>query len=259
MLEKLRDWRRRRVLEREAIPDALWREVVESFEFFHGLSQEEGARLRELATLVLHEKSIHAARGFAISDDMRVMIAAQAALLILNLDIEWYRGWVEVIVYPDEFLAEHEYTDEHGVMHRIREPRTGESWEAGPLLLSWSDVESPDVEAGYNVVIHEFAHKLDMLNGNSDGLPPLHAGMSRAEWASAFSAAYEDLSRRVDAGEQTPIDPYASEGPDEFFAVTTEAFFLIPEVLHGEYPRVYAQMRAFYRQDPLARLAAWPE
>jgi MtfA peptidase len=256
MLEKLRAWRRRRVLLRKPIAEATWREVLEYYEFFDGLSREETERLRELATLVLHEKSIHAARDFSISEEMRVMIAAQAALLILNLDVDWYRGWVEIVVYPDEFLAEHEYTDEHGVTHRVREPRTGESWAAGPLLLSWSDVQSPDVEAGYNVVIHEFAHKLDMLNGQSNGLPPLHPGMNRDAWSAAFSAAYDDLGLRVDKGEQTAIDPYASEGPDEFFAVATEAFFLIPDVLHQEYPAVYDQLRAFYRQDPLSRLAA---
>jgi MtfA peptidase len=256
MLEKLRAWRRRRVLAREPIAEATWREVLEYYEFFDGLGREETDRLRELATLVLHEKSIHAAKDFSISEKMRVMIAAQAALLILNLDIDWYRGWVEIVVYPDEFLADHEYTDEHGVVHRVREPRTGESWEAGPLLLSWSDVQTPDVEAGYNVVIHEFAHKLDMLSGQSNGMPPLHPGMNRSAWSAAFSAAYDDLRRRVDLGEQTAIDPYAGEGPDEFFAVATEAFFLIPDVLHQEYPAVYDQLRAFYRQDPLSRLAA---
>jgi len=254
MLGRIREWRRRRALERNAIPDALWRRVLSRFEFFTGLDGEEEIRLRELATLILHEKSIHAAEGYAISDEMRVTIAAQAALVVLNLGIEWYRGWVEVIVYPDEFLPDHEYTDEHGIVHRLREPRTGESWEGGPLILSWADVESPDMEAGYNVVIHEFAHKLDMLNGASDGLPPLHAGMTREAWSSALGAAYDDLCRHAESGDETALDPYACEGPDEFFAVASEAFFLIPDVLVSEYPEVYRQFREFYRQDPAARL-----
>lgn len=254
MLGRIREWRRRRALERNAIADALWRRVLSRFELFTGLDGEEEIRLRELATLILHEKSIHAAEGYAISDEMRVTIAAQAALVVLNLGIEWYRGWVEVIVYPDEFLPDHEYTDEHGIVHRLREPRTGESWEGGPLILSWADVESPDMEAGYNVVIHEFAHKLDMLNGASDGLPPLHAGMTREAWSSALGAAYGDLCRRAESGDETALDPYACEGPDEFFAVASEAFFLIPDVLVSEYPEVYRQFREFYRQDPAARL-----
>ncbi len=254
MLRRIREWRRKRALERSAIPDSLWQQVLSRFDFFRGLDPRESARLRELATLLLHEKGIHAADGYAISDEMRVTIAAQAALVVLNLGIEWYRGWVEVIVYPDEFLPDREYTDEHGIVHRLREPRTGESWEAGPLILSWADVESPDVEAGYNVVIHEFAHKLDMLNGASDGLPPLHAGMTREAWSGAFAAAYDDLCRRASAGDETALDPYACEGPDEFFAVASEAFFLIPEALVSEYPEVYQQLRAFYRQDPATRL-----
>lgn len=254
MLERIRAWRRKRALERNAIADGLWQEVLGRFEFFDGLDEGEQARLRELTALILHEKSIHAALGYTISDQMRVTIAAQAALVVLNLGIEWYRGWVEVIVYPDEFVPDHEYTDEHGIVHRLREARTGESWEAGPLILSWADVESPDTEAGYNVVVHEFAHKLDMLNGASDGLPPLHAGMTREAWSAAFGAAYHDLCRRVDAGEDTALDPYACEGPDEFFAVASEAFFLIPRALAADYPDVYDQLRAFYRQDTAARL-----
>ncbi|HET9701414.1 MAG TPA: M90 family metallopeptidase [Burkholderiales bacterium] len=254
MLDKFRDWQRRRILERKPLEDSLWEEVLARFAFFDGLSGEERQRLRELATLFLHEKDIHGARGHEITDEMRVLIAAQAALLILNLDLGWYRGWVEVIVYPDEFLSDHEYTDEHGIVHRVREPRTGESWERGPLILASSDVECPDIDAGYNVVIHEFAHKLDMLDGASDGRPPLHSGISREDWAREFSAAYEDLCRRVESGEETAIDPYAGEGPDEFFAVSCEAFFLIPWVLQQAYPPVYEQLRAFFRQDPAARL-----
>jgi len=105
-----------------------------------------------------------------------------------------------------------------------------------------------------NVVVHEFAHKLDMLNGGANGYPPLHRGMDRRSWSEAFGAAYRDLCARVDAGEDTVIDPYASESPGEFFAVLSEAFFELPDVVEAEYPRVYAQLAQFYRQDPLARL-----
>jgi hypothetical protein len=108
---------------------------------------------------------------------------------------------------------------------------------------------------GVNVVIHEFAHKLDMLNGDANGFPPLHAGMDRKTWAAVFSAAYADFCRRVDADEDVAIDPYAAESPGEFFAVVSEAFFDLPQAVLDAYPQVYAQLRNFYRQDPAARAA----
>ena len=129
---------------------------------------------------------------------------------------------------------------------------SGEAWEGGPVVLSLQDVAWSGLCDGYNVVIHEFAHKLDMANGTANGLPRLHSGMRTEEWGGAFVPAYEDFCRRVDAGEETAIDPYAAENPAEFFAVLTEYFFELPEVLHAAYPAVFNQMRQFFRQDPLA-------
>jgi Mlc titration factor MtfA (ptsG expression regulator) len=185
---------------------------------------------------------------------MRVCIAAQACMLILNLDLDWYRGWHEVIVYPDEFVADYEYVDEAGVAHHVREPMSGESWLAGPVILSWADAGRPDAGGGYNVVIHEFAHKLDMLNGDANGFPPLHSDMSRAEWSKTFSAAYDAFCLHVERHRQTAIDPYGAENPGEFFAVLSEAFFEIPLAVRDDFPGVYGQLAAFYRQDPAARL-----
>ena len=133
---------------------------------------------------------------------------------------------------------------------------TGESWLAGPVILSWEDAERRGEAQGYNVVIHEFAHKLDMLNGDANGYPPLHAGMSREEWTRVFDAAYRGFCARVERNEQSGVDPYAAESPAEFFAVLSEAFFEIPEVVRAEHPEVYGQLAAFYRQDPGTRLAA---
>ena len=124
------------------------------------------------------------------------------------------------------------------------------------MILSWADVEAGQERDGYNVVIHELAHKLDMLDGAANGCPPLHAGMSPQRWAAVFSAAYDDLCRRVDAHEETAIDPYASESPAEFFAVASESFFERPDLLQADYAELYEQLVAFYRQDPLARLLA---
>jgi len=258
VLRALRNWRRGRILHRAALDEPLWRAVLARYAFTRVLSEPERARLREQVILFLHEKLIEGAAGLEVSEEMRVGIAAQACMLILNLDIDFYRGWVEVIVYPGEFVAEYDYVDEAGVSHHVREPMSGESWLEGPVILSWADAEQAGAGSGYSVVIHEFAHKLDMLNGDANGFPPLHGGMSRADWSGAFSAAYEDFSRRVALRRDTVIDPYAAENPAEFFAVLSEAFFETPLAVEAEYPAVYRQLAAFYRQDPAARLAERP-
>ena len=253
MFAAFKRWRRRRIIERAALDPALWRQALERLPFLRGLSDAERERLRQAVILFLHQKSIRGAAGLELDAAMQLLIAVQACLLILNLDIDYYRGWVEVIVYPDEFVPRGEYTDENGVVHTEREPRAGEAWLQGPVILSWADV-TPSA-AGVNVVIHEFAHKLDMLNGDANGFPPLHRGMSRDAWSQAFGAAYADFCRRVDADEDIAIDPYAAESPGEFFAVMSEAFFEAPHAVAGLYPRVYEQLKLFYRQDPAARRA----
>ena len=250
-------WRHERILRRSALDAGLWTAVVERYPFTRALSGEERKRLRDLVILFLHEKSIAGAGGLVIRDEMRIGIAAQACMLILNLDLDCYHGWVEVIVYPDEFVAEYEFADEDGVVHHVQEPMSGESWLAGPVILSWADAEMRG-KSGYNVVIHEFAHKLDMLNGDANGSPPLRAGMDREGWSRVFTAAFEDFRGRVGRGDVTAIDPYASESPAEFFAVLSEAFFETPGALRAEYAAVYDQLSAFYQQDPAARLGRTP-
>ncbi len=253
MFGAIRRWRRARIIKRAQLDPALWQATLDGLPFLDGLADDERARLRETVILFLHQKSIRGAAGLELDTGMQLMIAAQACILILNLDIDYYSGWVEVIVYPDEFVPTIEYTDEDGVVHMDREARVGEAWLQGPLILSWADVAP--MEDGVNVVIHEFAHKLDMLNGDANGFPPLHAGMTREAWSAAFTAAYDDFCRRVDSNEDTAIDPYAAESPAEFFAVLSEAFFETPRAVLTAYPQVYAQLKSFYRQDPALRAA----
>jgi Mlc titration factor MtfA (ptsG expression regulator) len=247
-------WRRARVLRQASIDPHLWNATIARYACTRGLSRAELAGLRELVILFLHEKAIHGAAGMAVRDEVRLAIAVQACILILNLGLDYYRGWVEVIVYPDEFVAEYDYVDEAGVTHHVHEAMTGESWERGPVIISWADVQEAGSGRGYNVVIHEFAHKLDMLNGEPNGYPPLHADMRRADWAAALTHAYEDFCCKVDSDAETDIDEYAAESPAEFFAVMSEAFFERPKVVRDAYPLVYAQLAQFYRQDPAARL-----
>jgi len=252
----LKNWRRRRALKKAALPDKAWHAATSGLPLLHGLSEEEWERLRELTTLFLTEKQVVAAGGFALDDEMRIRIAAQACLPILNLGLDYYAGWVSVIVYPAEFLPEYEFVDEAGVVHVIRDAMLGESWERGPVVLSGADALRGGEPDGVNVVIHEFAHKLDMLNGAMNGFPPLHRGMSVEQWTQVFATAYADLSAREERDEEMPIDPYGTESPAEFFAVTSEAFFETPHVLQREYPDVYRQLADFYRQNPAARMKA---
>jgi Mlc titration factor MtfA (ptsG expression regulator) len=273
-------WLRGRALARAAIDDRDWRQALARCRVARHLDDAACARLRECVTLFLDAKQFTAAGGLVLTGDMRLAIALQACVPILELGIDSYAPWVEVIVYPDEFIVEREQVDDAGVVHLVREPLSGESWAGGPVILSWADVEAANPDEPYNVVLHEFAHKLDMLDGDADGIPPLHAGMSRAHWHAAFSEAFDDLADRVEALERLeyranrtrrrpaagddltaalddawaalPLDPYACKDAAEFFACASEAFFEAPARLHAAYPAVHAQLRDFYRQDPLA-------
>lgn len=245
------DWWRRRPA---PIPEALWQRTLASLPFFATLTVDQQKRLKTLTERFLAEKEFTAAGGLELNDEICVAIAAQGCLPILELGLGAYGGWVGIVVYPDEFVVQREIADADGVVHEFADVLAGEAWEGGPLLVSWRDVQMAGGD--YNVVIHEFAHKLDMLNGEVDGIPALHSTLTVDRWESVFFAAYDDFCARVDSGEETIIDPYASEAPEEFFAVLSECFFGIPDVVDAEYPALYALLREYFRQDPLARLRA---
>jgi Mlc titration factor MtfA (ptsG expression regulator) len=259
-LLELGNWWRRRILKQEQarIDPELLDELHRALPLLEGLAPGDAKSLNDLALLFLRDKTIEEVEGIELDDAMRLAIALQACLPTLRLGLDWYRGWYAVIVYPEQFVPEREWVDEDGVVWVANEPMSGEAWEQGPVILSWEDVEAGRFRDGFNVVVHELAHKLDMLDGSANGHPPLHAGMSDADWHRIFTQAYGDMVRRVDGGEETPIDPYATESPAEFFAVCTEAFFELPHLLESEYPAVYGQLREFFRQDPLLRLCPIP-
>ena len=252
----LRRWLKQRQLRRHRIPLAVWTQVVDDALLQYRLSQQELHRLRELASLFLQEKTINGAGGLVVDDTMRAIIAAEACLLILNLELDWYDGWQEIIVYPGSFVVSHEAQDELGLVHEQRVALGGEAWGRGPVILAWDDAQphSHPHGDGSNVILHEFAHKLDMLNGKANGMPPLHPDMDQPTWTRVFSQAFERLQKRVQRQHRTCIDPYGAENPAEFFAVVSEEFFQIPACLHKNHPELYAQLRLFYRQDPLQRL-----
>ncbi len=234
----LTDWRRRRTLRKHRIDDALWPKLA---------FLPESPKLRELALLFLAEKQFAGVRGLEVSDAMRVSIAAQACLPILELGLDWYAGFSGVVVYPGDFRVQRSATDEDGVVHEWQDDLAGEAMPGGPVVLSW-DAHAHD--PAINVVLHEFAHKLDMLNGIADGTPPLHVGMDRAAWRAAFKEAYAGFCDAVERGRDTWLDPYAAEHESEFFAVISEAFFEEGSETRRHYPDVYQQLKLFYRQDP---------
>jgi Mlc titration factor MtfA (ptsG expression regulator) len=238
------------------IDDVPWHRALERLPILARLDPAESRRLRELCTIFLHEKRFEPVQGLELDEGIRITIAALACLPILNLGPDWYDDWYTVVVYPAEFVRPREEFDAVGVMHQWEEVLGGESWERGPVVLSWADVEASGWGDGYNVVIHEMAHKLDMRNGAAAGFPPLHKDMRVSAWTQGFALAYEDLTRRVENGEDTALDPYAAESPAEFFAVFSEYFFECPAVVMRAYPEVYRQLCLFYRQDPLARVAS---
>ena len=256
MFEAIRKWKQQRVLSTSAIPETLWREAVAALPFLAIYTESELARLRELVVLFLSAKSVVAGGAFEVTPLMRVVIAIQACALILNLDLRYYDGWENVVVYADEFVARREFEDEVGVVHRHAEALAGEAMPRGPVVLSGRDVEaSADwSDSGMNLVIHEFAHKIDMSSGEANGCPPLPAEIAPRTWHEAMNAAFEHFCSCVDRGQQTAIDPYAAESPAEFFAVLSEVFFAEPQLLHLEYPRVYELFTLVYRQDPLSRI-----
>ncbi|KWO08033.1 zinc-dependent peptidase [Burkholderia cepacia] len=268
MLSKLTRWfddrRRDRALRSHPIPDALWQDTVERLPFLAALSPDALGQLRELTSLFVAKKSFSTAHGLELTDAMIVAIAAQACLPVLNLDLSLYDGWVGVVVYPGEFVIRKTVQDEDGVVHEVEQDASGEAWEGGPVILSWEDAQMTDGRDAYNVVIHEFAHKIDMVNGAADGYPPLfrrwHAPHLDAQaWADVFEHAYDQFCARVDAvpdrawarfERESLIDPYAADHPSEFFAVCSEALFVRPKAFESEFPELYRLLARYYRQDP---------
>ena len=244
-------WRRRRT---QAIEEADWSMALDALPILDPLDGEERARLRALAERFVASKSIEPVLGQELGALDVAVISAQACLPVLALGVDTYSSWRTVVVYPAGFVSREHEVDEAGVAHEWAEERSGEAWSGGPVVLSLEDVEASGQGEGYNVVIHEMAHKIDMLDGEPNGRPPLHREMDARGWSRDFGAAFEDLNRRVDAGEPPPIDEYAAAEPGEFFAVASEYFFEAPGLLASAYPAVYGHLRDFYRQDPLARL-----
>lgn len=247
------------------LSDADWAYAVRWLPFLGRLDADTVTRVRQLAAEMLASKQFSGAGGLVVEADMAVLIAVQAVLPVNRLGLRWYDDFSEIILYPSEFRVDREVSDELGLVRRQQEVLSGEAMHGGPVVLSWIDASSPEEgEHAYNVVIHEFAHKLDLADGEADGCPPLGAG-DRARWLDELEAAYDDFCDRLEAIEASipadvdpeseaadpywarlPLDAYAATDPSEFFAVASEAWFVGRERFEAAYPALAAGMRRLY-------------
>lgn len=250
MFKRIRNWRVRRLIARHPIAEQLWQDALQRCAPARRLGASDQATLRVLATLFLDRKSLEPVRDLHLDEADRVLLATHACVPILKLGLDWYDGWHSVIVYPDAFIPRRAQMDAAGVVHQNNAVLAGEAWGRGPVILSWTNVLNIEQKPGHNVVIHEMAHKLDMLNGDANGFPPLHRRMDRHVWWKAFSSAWDRLKDEQRNGAELSIDPYGLENPAEFFAVVSEHFFEEPAALQQHLPEVYRLLTQFYRQHP---------
>ncbi|HIV73149.1 MAG TPA: zinc-dependent peptidase [Candidatus Aquabacterium excrementipullorum] len=246
------------ILRDRAIPDALWAQTLALYPFLAWRSPAQQDKLRALATLFLARKQFVPAGGLQIDDEMAVAIAAQACLPILRLGLGAYASMGSIVVHPDQVVAQREVMDDAGVVHQYEEVLSGEAMPDGPVMLSWHDVQQArDLDQGYNVVIHEFAHALDMIGGELDGTPPLPADIDKAHWQDVMWQGFDRHSEALARGEDTWLDPYAAEaGLVEFFPVVTEAFFVAPWALKADFAEVYELLAQYFGEDPAALIAS---
>jgi hypothetical protein len=242
-------WRRRKTL-----PEGWEQITAAAVAHWELLDDEERARMGELMTRLVTKKRWESSRGFDLSDEIRVVIAAQASLLILGLDLDCYRDVTSIIVHPTTMVLRHPRPGPAaGTMSDAPLPILGQAHDRrGPVIIAWDAARAGarHPERGHNVVLHEFAHKLDMLDNLIDGTPPLRDRAARERWVRVCTAEYR-LLRRGEGGRV--LSPYAGVNPGEFFAVATEVFFSRPVELAAEKPELYEVLRDFYRQDPAAR------
>jgi Mlc titration factor MtfA (ptsG expression regulator) len=231
-----------------------WQAILQKrFPLYRRLPDADRAELHGHIQVFLDEKQFEGCDGFEITDEVRLIVAGHACLLLLHRDTDYFPGTRSILVYPTTFLVDMAEAEDDWVVSEYSEDRAGESWDFGPVVLSWDDVlDGLDPEAaGYNVVLHEFSHQLDLENGEVDGVPRLESGEAYDAWADIFNTAYDSFLDDLDADRPVALDDYGAESPSEFFAVAVEAFFETPARLQKAYPDVYEQLSGYFQQDPL--------
>ncbi|MCM2327761.1 MAG: zinc-dependent peptidase [Lysobacter sp.] len=245
---------RRRHIRNRPFP-AAWRAILRRNVPLHGrLPPELQRQLRGHIQVFLAEKSFIGCDGLAVTEEMRVTIAAQACLLLLNRPDHYYPRLHQVLVYPGPFVVRRERTNGIGLLHDEERVLTGESWSHGQVILSWQDVLEGALAAddGRNVTIHEFAHQLDQEKGHANGAPDLAGFQRYPRWSRVLGQEYGALQERLLNHEPSLLDPYAATDPAEFFAVCSEVFFEQPGRMAAGHPALYGELSRFYRVDPRA-------
>lgn len=247
-------WRRLRAfVTPPPLADEPWRIALAGCPLAQRIDRGRQDELRRLVGAFLARKRFHAMAGTALPDATRILIATQACLPVLKQGPGALRGWRDILVYPGEFKVKRSHHDDRsGVVTESDDVLIGEAWERGPLVLSLADVELDLAQPwdGYNVIVHEIAHKLDMLDGPPDGVPPLPPHVPRRQWIVTFQRAFDLLSNDVARGRDTLIDPYAAESADEFFAVVSELHWSQPSVLRRADAAVADLLEAYYGVSP---------
>jgi MtfA peptidase len=255
------DWfreRRRKELLDQPFPRA-WTEVIEeNVAHYAYLTEEERARLQADLRIFADEKSWEGCGGQEITDEVKATISAQACLLLLNMEHNYFSNVESILVYPTNYVARQAMVGPDGVVEEGPSSRLGEAWETGPVILSWSDVKSGGMNEldGQNVVLHEFAHKLDLGDGGVDGVPRLEGEAQYERWAEVMSAEYERLVENTEKGHATLLDKYGATNAGEFFAVATECFFEKGRQMREHHPELYEVLKTYYKQDTAARMDA---
>ncbi len=249
----LRDSRRKKI-QQQPFP-AAWRHILKQrMPYFRALPADLQLQLKKLIQVFVAEKHFVGCAGLEVTDEMKVTIAAQACLLLLNKPAHYYPKLKQILIYPAAFIVPTQESDATGVISEVTQIRQGESWQTGQIVLSWMDTlrSAALCNDGHNLVIHEFAHQLDQLKGHASGAPQLRDNQSYQQWSLVLSEEFEQLQRQLAQGIPTLFDPYAATNPAEFFAVISEVFFEQPELFAAKHSTLYQQLRAFYALDPLS-------
>lgn len=247
-----RQRRRQRLIAQTAFP-ADWRKILrQQLPLYRTLPADLQLRLKKLIQLFLAEKQFVGCEGLVISDEIRINIAAQACLLLLNRPGPLFPALRTILVYPAAYLVPQVQADQAGVVSNQLQLRLGESWQQGKVILSWPDSQHGAAlpHDGHNVVLHEFAHQLDQENGGANGAPWLPSAQAYHDWSQVLSREFSLLQQQLAQGQQSLFDPYAATNPAEFFAVITEVFFEQPLLFLQQHPALYQQLRNYYRLDP---------